>query len=158
MKGVNTWFPIEKRSSPSPDLHTPTCPTSNNTTYSTSDGTFYRLFCSIHSISANHPTTDTIRTTQAASYAEYMEKCSAEPGCLSVDYVARTGTDHTLNTCTLFRTGGGDTPTTSCGTKMVDMAYAIDPPEEEVPDTAAVACSKECPYANGQIVGPSSYG
>lgn len=57
-----------------------------------------------------------------------------------------------MGECTLFRTGGGDTPTTTCATKTMDMAYVIDPPEEGAPDTAAVKCATECPYANGQIV------
>jgi len=86
-----------------------------------------------------------------------MEQCSAEPGCLSIDYVARAGGDHTVNDCVLFRSGGGDTPTSSCAKKTNDMAYVIDPPEEDAPDTAAVACSTECPYANGQTVGSQSY-
>ena len=81
-----------------------------------------------------------------------MELCSAEPGCLSIDYVARPGKDHTVGDCTLFRTGGGNTPTTTCGTKTMGMAYVIDPPEEGAPDTAAVKRTTKCPHANGQIV------
>lgn len=76
-----------------------------------------------------------------------MERCVAESSCLSIDYVAREGNDHAVNNCAVFRSRGGDTPTSSCATKTNDMAYAIDPPEEDAPDTAAVACSTECPYA-----------
>lgn len=94
-----------------------------------------------------------IRNAHAESYAACMEQCSLEPGCLSIDYAARRG-GHTLNDCVLFRSGGGDTPTSTCGDKTNDMAYAIDPPEEDSPDTAAVACSTECPHANGQTVSP----
>ncbi|KAF3049522.1 hypothetical protein E8E11_009055 [Didymella keratinophila] len=155
MTGVNTWFPTEKRPGPPPDPNSPNCPQSNNTTYTTSDGTFYRLFCSVHTIAESYPA-EKIRKTQAVSYAACMEQCSAEPGCLSIDYVARPGGDHTVNDCVLFRSGGGDTPTSSCAKKTNDMAYAIDPPEEDAPDTAAVACSTECPYANGQTFDSSS--
>ena len=81
-----------------------------------------------------------------------MERCSAGASCLSIDCVAREGTDHAVNNCVLFRSGGGDTPTSSRATKTNDMAYAIDPPEKDAPDTAAVACSTECPYANEQTV------
>lgn len=44
------WFPTEKRPVPPPDRNSPNCPQSNNTTYTTSDGTFSRLFCSVHTI------------------------------------------------------------------------------------------------------------
>lgn len=36
--------------------------------------------------------------------------------------------------------------------ESVDMAYTIDPPEEEQPDEATLACAFDCPFGNGLIV------
>lgn len=44
-----------------------------------------------------------------------MDLCAAEPGCVSVDFVARTG-DHVLKTCDLYLSGGGEAPSGTCAT------------------------------------------
>jgi hypothetical protein len=117
---VNTWFPITKRPDPNEDPNFHTCPQDDGKTFTTADGTFFRVNCEVHGIAANTPDTSTIKKLTTETFADCMEACSKEAGCISVDYSARPG-DHPDKECILFRTGGGDTPTTSCARSMLTL-------------------------------------
>ncbi|KAI9647320.1 hypothetical protein NHQ30_003705 [Ciborinia camelliae] len=171
MSRVNTWFPITKRPDPPPPLFK-SCPDDDGKTYSTKDGTFYRIKCRVHTMyvfihtlglsslftdpeinasSAANTPSDLIKTVPSTeSIQACMEACSNTQGCLSVDYVQRVG-DHKLKDCDLYKSGGEDPPDTTCASKSVDMAYAIDPPVADGPDEGSVLCSTDCPFANGQV-------
>lgn len=78
-------------------------------TYTAADGTFFKVHYQARSI-AGYSASTKIRKATDGSFKGCMKSCSAEPGCTSVDYAARLGTDHRVKECTLFRTGGGDNP------------------------------------------------
>lgn len=90
------------------------CPGDNGKTYTAEDGTFFKVACQIHTIAADNPATELIRSTTAETLRECMEICSKEPTCLSIDHVNRPG-GHRLKSCDLYKSGGGVTPTTPCG-------------------------------------------
>lgn len=156
------WYPTQKRPDPVTPNKVPECPKDDNTTYTATDGTFFRVRCERHTKAANSKDTDLIRKIPGTTFQQCMELCSREPGCLSIDYVGRPNgappEEHVLQDCYLYRTGAEvEDPTVPCGTKTMDMAYPIDPPEEEHPDEGSEMCSTECPFANGQIF-DSAYG
>lgn len=115
-EGVNTWFPTSKRPDPSEDPTFHSCPNDDGKTFNAEDGTFFRVKCQVHTIASNNPA-DKIQTVPTESIQDCMEACSTTKGCLSVDYVQRNG-DHKLKDCDLYKTGGGDTPETSCASSM----------------------------------------
>lgn len=128
MPGVNTWFPTSKRPDPpkpNVDDSFVSCPNDDGKSFTTSDGTFYSVKCQLHTIAANTPS-DKIKTVSTETFALCMEACSEEEGCISVDYVARTG-DHKVKDCDLFKSGGGDTPTTSCASSELLLTLVMVP-------------------------------
>ncbi|KAH6680620.1 hypothetical protein B0J14DRAFT_531980 [Halenospora varia] len=151
---IHTWFPTEKRpdpNEPKPDpveKAVPLCPLEDGGTYTSEDGTFFKVACGVHTIAESSKATELIRSEKAETFGECMDLCAAEAGCVSVDFVARTG-DHVLKTCDLYLIGEGCVLIEYL--ESVDMAYTIDPPEEDQPDEATLACAFDCPFGNGMI-------
>lgn len=125
MAGVHTWFPVTTPTDPvvtEEDIVFKSCPADDGKTFTTTDGTFYRVKCQAHTIASNTPA-DKLKTVTAESFTECMEKCSETLECISIDYVARTG-DHVVKTCDLYKTGGGESPTTTCqSSKFLKVSF-----------------------------------
>jgi hypothetical protein len=130
----------------------PICPQDDDKTYASPEGIFFMVRCQVHSIADKNMATNETRRTQNGSLQQCIDECSKEPGYLNMDYIARPGKDHVLKQCVLYRVGGSSTPTGPCATKTVDMAYLVDPSEEDVPDVGRVAGSTECPSSNGNVI------
>lgn len=55
---------------------------------------------------------------------------------------------HALGNCQIFDAGGFSTK--ECGDDTHDYAFISPAPEQDSPELLTIACSTECPYANGQ--------
>ncbi|KAK3940416.1 hypothetical protein QBC46DRAFT_385330 [Diplogelasinospora grovesii] len=131
---------------PGPSLQyasSPICPDADGKIYQTKDGATFYIQCCTHGAST------TIRTLVTQDFRECMNECSKTDGCNSVQFVAHERANEPLHTCKLSKEGGYSSAV--CGaTDMHTYAFLIDPPAIEAPSSAAVACSTECPFANGQ--------
>lgn len=159
MAGVNTWFPLEKRETPSekPDptpLDPPNCPKSpdmiveakdsakcpenNGQVYVTNEGSYFKLKC-------DHQNSKTVITsTRAVDLQECIELCGLTQDCESVAFYNYQ--------CDLYPTGETDlVMCAGAGTAAHhDAAFRVDPPTYDVKDEITIKCSTACPGAHGQ--------
>ncbi|KFY41684.1 hypothetical protein V495_04833 [Pseudogymnoascus sp. VKM F-4514 (FW-929)] len=133
----NPFAPVTSGCSTLADTNVAVCPTSDNSVYYTSDGTFFKIQCN------HHLWTTTIQTTTAPTFQECIDKCSQENTCNSVNYDAPNGRGCSL----LSSTGAAIASDIACPNHH--YAYKIDPPTQPAKDEMLVACSTSCPSANG---------
>lgn len=159
MVGVNTWFPLEKRETPSekpdptpldppncpksPDMiveakNSAKCPENNGQVYVTNEGSYFKLKCDYQ----NSKTV--ITSTKAVDLQECIELCGLTMGCESVAFYNYQ--------CDLYPTGEPDL--VMCGGAGTaahhDAAFRVDPPTYDVKDEITIKCSTTCPGAHGQ--------